>query len=115
MPSSIYTLSLHAALPICLRAAFASCDWNMLRERMGVSCAYVEDATRRPSGRIMFERLAVRAPRARFHVFHGTDDWNTPVGPVRSEEHTSELQSQSNLVCRRRSTLFPYTPLFRSA
>src|SRR3990167_6062281 len=41
----------------------------------------------------------------------------------RSEEHTSELQSQSNLVCllfflmiRRppRSTLFPYTTLFRS-
>src|SRR3990167_8314461 len=41
----------------------------------------------------------------------------------RSEEHTSELQSQSNLVCRLfflmirrppRSTLFPYTTLFRS-
>src|SRR5438270_7560342 len=24
----------------------------------------------------------------------------TPLGSVRSEEHTSELQSQSNLVCR---------------
>src|SRR3990167_2203796 len=42
---------------------------------------------------------------------------------ARSEEHTSELQSQSNLVCplfflmnRRppRSTLFPSTTLFRS-
>src|SRR6266853_589328 len=39
---------------------------------------------------------------------------------LRSEEHTSELQSQSNLVCllllRRppRSTLFPYATLFRS-
>src|SRR5688572_21687655 len=42
----------------------------------------------------------------------------------RSEEHTSELQSQSNLVCRLllesprrppRPTLFPYTTLFRSA
>src|SRR3990167_5659146 len=41
----------------------------------------------------------------------------------RSEEHTSELQSQSKLVCRLfflmirrppRSTLFPYTTLFRS-
>src|SRR3990167_5479579 len=41
----------------------------------------------------------------------------------RSEEHTSELQSQSNLACRPvflmirrppRSTLFPYTTLFRS-
>src|SRR5438270_12679825 len=29
-----------------------------------------------------------------------TGDGGSPVGPVRSEEHTSELQSQSNLVCR---------------
>src|SRR3990167_1987365 len=45
------------------------------------------------------------------------------VEKARSEEHTSELQSQSNLVCplfflmiRRppRSPLFPYTTLFRS-
>src|SRR3989338_7228573 len=43
---------------------------------------------------------------------------------LRSEEHTSELQSQFHLVCRLiflmirrppRSTLFPYTPLFRSS
>src|SRR5437016_2383247 len=34
----------------------------------------------------------------------------------RSEEHTSELQSLTNLVCRLPlSTLFPYTTLFRSA
>src|SRR5689334_11739805 len=34
---------------------------------------------------------------------------------TRSEEHTSELQSQFHLVCRPpRSTLFPYTTLFRS-
>src|SRR3990167_1997870 len=47
-----------------------------------------------------------------------------PFKVTRSEEHTSELQSQSNLVChlfflmiRRppRSTLFPYTTLFRSS
>src|SRR3990167_8452515 len=45
------------------------------------------------------------------------------IGEARSEEHTSELQSQSNILCppfflmiRRppRSTLFPYTTLFRS-
>src|SRR5207302_1683243 len=37
---------------------------------------------------------------------------------ARSEEHTSELQSRENLVCRLlpppSSTLFPYTTLFRS-
>src|SRR3990167_7176454 len=45
------------------------------------------------------------------------------VSLSRSEEHTSELQSQSNLLCRLfflrirrppRSPLFPYTTLFRS-
>src|SRR5690349_1394054 len=35
--------------------------------------------------------------------------------PNRSEEHTSELQSRRDLVCRPpSSTLFPYTTLFRS-
>src|SRR3990167_2082381 len=47
----------------------------------------------------------------------------TRTGTRRSEEHTSELQSQSNLLCRLlflmirrppRSTLFPSTTLFRS-
>src|SRR5690606_16300290 len=34
---------------------------------------------------------------------------------ARSEEHTSELQSRENLVCRPpQPTLFPYTTLFRS-
>src|SRR5690242_5563625 len=45
----------------------------------------------------------------------------SPPMNVRSEEHTSELQSHVNLVCRlllvrppQRPTLFPYTTLFRS-
>jgi hypothetical protein len=69
-----------------LRRALTSCDWPVLRERLGISCAYVADATRRPSGRAMFERLAKRAPGARFHVFQGINDWNTPVEPVRALE-----------------------------
>src|SRR5690606_38199882 len=37
------------------------------------------------------------------------------IGSRRSEEHTSELQSRENLVCRLpRPPLFPYTTLFRS-
>src|SRR5690554_4213509 len=36
-------------------------------------------------------------------------------GTLRSEEHTSELQSRPHLVCRLPiSTFFPYTTLFRS-
>src|ERR1039458_1475566 len=54
----------------------------------------------------------------RVHHFHPGDS-----EMVRSEEHTSELQSLRHLVCRLllemirrppRSTLFPYTTLFRS-
>lgn len=67
-----------------LRKALASCDWPVLRERLGISCAYIADAERRPSGRAMIERLALRAPRARWYVFQGTHDWNTPVEPVRA-------------------------------
>jgi hypothetical protein len=69
-----------------LRRALAACDLAILTRRMGISCAYVDDAARRSSGRAMFERLASRRPAARFHVFHGTQDWNTPVGPVRALE-----------------------------
>jgi hypothetical protein len=69
-----------------LRQALASCDWTVLEKRMGISCAYVDDASRRPSGRAMLERLAARAPAARFYIFHGTNDWHTPVAPVRAFE-----------------------------
>src|SRR3989338_6786085 len=83
--TEIYTLSLHDALPICGK---------------GVD--------RRPAF-----GAGQRVPIGLGNLGH----------TVRSEEHTSELQSQFHLVCpifflmiRRppRSTLFPYTTLFRS-
>src|SRR6202142_3229462 len=84
--TEIYTLSLHDALPICLRRSDPpGGPWR---------------------ARLRCHRLAARDP------------------PGRSEEHTSELQSPTKLVCRLfflmirrppRSTLFPYTTLFRSA
>src|SRR3990167_8350809 len=83
--TEIYPLSLHDALPISVRGKESR-------------------ATARRA------RFMSRTP------FHRGPD-------ARSEEHTSELQSQSNLVCRLlflmirrppRSTLFPYTTLFRS-
>src|SRR3990167_145534 len=82
----IYPLPLHDALPICLA-------------KTGLFPSRVED----------------------FYEFDAPEFLDLAV---RSEEHTSELQSQSNLVCRLfflmirrppRSTLFPYTTLFRSA
>src|SRR3970040_1191766 len=83
--TEIYTLSLHDALPI-LGVKFL----NLPGEFLGC----------RPGDQV------VQVSR-----------------PWRSEEHTSELQSRRDLVCRLllvmirrppRSTLFPYTTLFRS-
>src|SRR3990167_7063661 len=83
--TEIYPLSLHDALPIC--------SFSIVPLRQSLATTNLQ-----------------RSPVHRM--------------PRRSEEHTSELQSQSNLVCpffflmiRRppRSTLFPYTTLFRSA
>src|SRR3989338_5386678 len=84
--TEIYPLSLHDALPIFLPPARASASPEFAIIR------FVEL-------RRFFDR-------------------------ARSEEHTSELQSQFHLVCRLfflmirrppRSTLFPYTTLFRSS
>src|SRR2546427_4131930 len=69
--TEIYTLSLHDALPISDRDGGAA---------------------------------AVRDSRGRPHGGRGRGDENLEVTRAyaagRSEEHTSELQSQSNLVCR---------------
>src|SRR5690242_17589442 len=54
------------------------------------------------------------APRARAPCWR-LSTRPKPSARARSEEHTSELQSHVNLVCRPpSSTLFPYTTLFRS-
>src|SRR5690242_21148069 len=71
-PTTIYTLSLHDALPICdggLRTA-------LVRRRRGH-----EGPQRQLRLPPLLRRHEVRLPR-------------------RSEEHTSELQSHVNLVCR---------------
>src|SRR2546430_16754644 len=70
--TEIYTLSLHDALPICARPH-------------GAEAARVGARRDGPD------------PRERVHLVHDRDLLG---GEPRSEEHTSELQSQSNLVCR---------------
>src|SRR5206468_627131 len=55
--------------------------------------------------------------RGPFHLFCAYAEPEEHARSIRSEEHTSELQSRSDLVCRLhhpRSTPFPYTTLFRS-
>src|SRR3712207_7217924 len=76
--TEIYTLSLHDALPISLAAL-------PLGEQGVILCA--EDG--RQVGEDLIELLAVRT-RGQCRV----------LGALRSEEHTSELQSRQYLVCR---------------
>src|SRR2546428_6277774 len=68
--TEIYTLSLHDALPICLLAQ-AWCQWQ----------------------RVPSENPQIFALGAK-------ELWETKRPLDRSEEHTSELQSRSDLVCR---------------
>src|SRR2546430_12456541 len=55
---------------------------------------------RRPPRSTLFPYTTLfRSHAANLHIARGR--WSVPHGPDdRSEEHTSELQSQSNLVCR---------------
>src|SRR5206468_10407598 len=75
-PPEIYTLSLHDALPICLRSL--SCGGNSSKVVSSLMRNTLRSA-KRTVARLFF---SVRS-----------------LSP-RSEEHTSELQSRSDLVCR---------------
>src|SRR2546426_9869440 len=73
--TEIYTLSLHDALPI----------WNTSPSE--------EESVLRNSGMLLVAALREIAGRV-------ADAIAIPKSPMRSEEHTSELQSPCNLVCR---------------
>src|SRR5438477_5739706 len=79
-PTEIYTLSLHDALPIYARAS----DPGLLTFRL------------QGSGRYPSEPRAAENSRSRRFLGLRASDHRA----VRSEEHTSELQSHVNLVCR---------------
>src|SRR2546427_3442827 len=74
--TEIYTLSLHDALPISLRIMFPI--FSRPEEILPIPLIFPA-VPRLPS---LISPMQIRLPE------------------VRSEEHTSELQSQSNLVCR---------------
>src|SRR2546427_5773209 len=77
--TEIYTLSLHDALPICWRRWRSQASGSRRKSRASwAGSAWVSQVVQ-PSWVLLPSRAA---------------------GTSRSEEHTSELQSQSNLVCR---------------
>src|SRR5205814_9432516 len=80
--SSLSTLSLHDALPILLVAAFA------------VDLTFEEQTLRLISGKAaLLQTVTLGLQERRLAGYE-------PQGLLRSEEHTSELQSLRHLVCR---------------
>src|SRR2546427_7655205 len=63
----------------------------------GRSSARLASSSLQPTSRMERSRAAGPMPDARWSRTHCM---SSGVRPTRSEEHTSELQSQSNLVCR---------------
>src|SRR5256885_8120982 len=79
-PTEIYTLSLHDALPIWVRDSVSTIARMPNRRRVEPT------------------RSAPRKPVAPRHATAASTRGSS--GGLRSEEHTSELQSPCNLVCR---------------
>src|SRR5690606_39351035 len=78
-PTEVYTLSLHDALPIYLDQNRSVVRYNdFAREIVALFKYRGRERLARPLGRMMAEEAC----------------------KMRSEEHTSELQSRENLVCR---------------
>src|SRR5205085_4123502 len=85
-PTVIYTLSLHDALPISIYNAYTKT---------------IVDPTMRSLNERIANLLGVNRPHSVADFYEEGDvRYALRASAYRSEEHTSELQSQSNLVCR---------------
>src|SRR5205085_11231106 len=92
-PTQLYTLSLHDALPILAEVALHESQW------------FSAHILQRPAdlAELVAERRRARAVnRLAVHLQPAARGAKNILARRRnrSEEHTSELQSQSNLVCR---------------
>src|SRR5256885_17108830 len=93
--TEIYTLSLHDALPICLLQALHARDQG-LPARMPDQCTVQLHA--RAGGQRLRQLHPLQRPLP--VADHRLAGKPAVALPDRSEEHTSELQSPCNLVCR---------------
>src|SRR5690606_39918072 len=94
--TQIYTLSLHDALPIWSIDHQARFPGEQGRLAVSLGTERIRSLRRR-------ELPVPRQRRARtspFRLYHGKERCRSPPRGRRSEEHTSELQSRENLVCR---------------
>src|SRR5206468_12170781 len=97
-PTVSYTLSLHDALPI----------WEQLRARLSAAEAEAAAAAEGHAGEVAALELALAESREEANRLASQvvelevarDEAAEAHARHRSEEHTSELQSRSDLVCR---------------
>src|SRR5206468_8843313 len=98
-PTSLSTLSLHDALPIL--PTLGELDLHLFGEGNHRDLWKVFGAHPRRVEGVDGVSFAVWAPNARrVSVVGDFCRWDGRLFPMRSEEHTSELQSRSDLVCR---------------
>src|SRR2546426_4344040 len=76
--------------------------------------AHEKQRDREPCGREEWQRQQDDA-RREMREHHGADESEPPRQRIRSEEHTSELQSPCNLVCRllleKKNTIYESNPI----
>src|SRR5206468_11537101 len=82
--TQIYTLSLHDALPICLSRSQPDRPVILVSKDIN----------------LRLKARALNLPAEDYDAVKIKDLSHLPRGKDRSEEHTSELQSRSDLVCR---------------
>src|SRR5699024_12441567 len=87
-PPQMYTLSLHDALPICRSGSRRLHRWSALPRWQRLFASAQEMFARRGGSMLIVERFVPGGRTA------------ATIGGARSEEHTSELQSRFDVVCR---------------
>src|SRR5205814_9828944 len=92
-PTQIYTLSLHDALPI-------SHSSDMFRRKSRPVCINVTKSSRSRSGGMLVQPSHTFPKKSWLRPWHSQTPARQTAEEMRSEEHTSELQSLRHLVCR---------------
>src|SRR5207248_11460951 len=95
-PAGISHLSLHDALPICRGAKCACGSASRGRSEQAEAATSAQPPSIPPAARTL--RRVARPLPAALAAASGIASWCTRAS--RSEEHTSELQSPYDLVCR---------------